>query len=55
MEQLLKYGANPLAKNQRGWTAVDFARQASRDYLVESLTQAQQRQRRAQPGRKPGW
>ncbi len=53
--QLLKYGANPLVKNQRGWTAVDFARQASRDYLVDSLTQAQQRQRRAQPGRKSGW
>lgn len=54
--QLLKYGADPLAKNQRGWTAVDFARQASRDYLVESLTQAQQQKRRTtQPGRKPGW
>lgn len=55
VEQLLKYGADPLVRNQRGWTAVDFARQASRDYLVESLTQAQRRQRRAQPGRKPSW
>lgn len=53
--QLLQYGANPLTKNQRGWTAVDFARQASRDYLVDSLTQAQQRQRRTQPERKPRW
>lgn len=53
--QLLKYGANPLVKNQRGWTAVDFARQASRDYLVNSLSLAQQRQRAAQPGRKSGW
>ena len=53
--QLLKYGADPLARNRRGFTAVDFARQASRDYLVSSLTQAQQRQRAAQPGRKSGW
>jgi len=55
--QLLQYGADPLAKNQRGWTAVEFARQASRDYLVESLTRAQQRKRstQAQPQRRPGW
>ena len=54
--QLLKYGADPRAKNQRGWTAVDFARQASRDYLVDTLTQAQKRQpSAAPPARRPGW
>lgn len=38
VDLLLQEGADPLLRNQRGFTAADFARQADRQYLVGRLS-----------------
>lgn len=51
VDWLLKEGADATLRNQRGFTAADFARQVDRQYMVEHLTRAIQAERRAQPSR----
>lgn len=51
---LLKEGADVALRNQRGFTAVDFARLVDRQYMVERLDKALRTERRAKPARS-GW
>ena len=51
VDWLLQEGADLTLRNQRGFTAADFARQVDRQYMVERLARAQQAQRRTQPSR----
>lgn len=51
---LLKQGADVALRNQRGFTAVDFARLVDRQYMVERLDKALRTERRTKPARS-GW
>lgn len=51
VDWLLKEGADITLRNQRGFTAADFARQADRQYMVEHLSRALQAERRTRPSR----
>lgn len=51
VDWLLKEGADATLRNQRGFTAADFARQVDRQYMVEHLARVIQTERRAQPSR----
>ncbi|MEQ6434437.1 ankyrin repeat domain-containing protein [Comamonas sp. w2-DMI] len=48
---LLQEGADVVLRNQRGFTAVDFARLADRRYMVDLLNKALQAERRTQAPR----
>ncbi|WP_027015537.1 ankyrin repeat domain-containing protein [Comamonas composti] len=54
VDLLLKEGADIVLRNQRGLTAVDFARLVDRQYMVKRLSGALQTERRTQPSR-GGW
>jgi ankyrin repeat protein len=51
VDLLLKEGADVVVRNQRGLTAVDFARQVDRQFMVERLSKALKTERRTQPSR----
>ena len=48
---LLQEGADVTLRNQRGLTAVDFAKLVDRQYMVKILNKALQTERRTQPSR----
>lgn len=48
---LLREGADITLRNQRNFTAADFARLVDRQYMVELLGKALQQERRTQPSR----
>ncbi len=54
VDLLLKEGADIALRNQRGFTAVDFAQQADRQFMVERLSKVLRAERRSQPPR-GGW
>ncbi|WP_417285083.1 ankyrin repeat domain-containing protein [Comamonas sp.] len=48
---LLKEGADLTLRNQRGFTAVDFAKLVDRQYMADHLSQALRTERKSQPSR----
>lgn len=51
VDLLLKEGADLSLRNQRGFTAVDFARLVDRQYMVDHLSKALAAERKSQPSR----
>ena len=51
VDLLIAEGADVILRNQRGFTAADFARQVDRQYMVDKLTKAIKAERKTQPSR----
>jgi ankyrin repeat protein len=51
VDLLIAEGADVILRNQRGFTAADFARQVDRQYMVDKLSRAIKAERKTQPSR----